>query len=398
MANFQYIARTPGGDEVTGVIQADNEAAVLRTLDERKLFPVRVAEQAVRRTVFRGGGRVRLREVGAMYGQLADLLRAGVVLVRSLETIARATTNRALQQTVLKLRDGISEGRTFADSLAARPETFPPLHAAMVRAGERGGFLEDVLSNLSQFLERQDELRSRVRGAMVYPLILVVLGALVGVFALTVLVPKFKPMFQNVSLPLPTVILFALSDLFVKQWPLAIGLLLLAGVGISAFLRSDVGRQAWARCKLKIPVFGQAIRMVSITRFCRIFGTMLANGVPILQALEISKDASGSLLLAQSVEKATENVRAGEPLNEPLRQSGVFPADIIEMIAVAEESNQLEKVLLQIADTVERRTNRQVDVAVRLVEPLILVLLAAAIGFMAVGLLFPIFTMASLMR
>jgi general secretion pathway protein F/type IV pilus assembly protein PilC len=255
-----------------------------------------------------------------------------------------------------------------------------------------------VLTNLSDFLDRQDELQSKVRGAMIYPLVLVSLGVIVTLFSLVVLVPRFKPMFHGIPLPTPTTILFALSDLFMEQWHVLISLLVLAGLGVTAFLRSDFGRQAWARWRLKIPIFGPAVTMVSITRFCRILGTMLANGVPILQALGIAKDATGNVVLAGSIEKATENVRAGEPLNQPLRQSGMFPAEIMEMIAVAEEANQLEKVLLQIASTVERRTNRQVDQAVRLIEPLILVVIAGCIAFVAVGLMYPIFTMSRMLR
>jgi general secretion pathway protein F/type IV pilus assembly protein PilC len=268
----------------------------------------------------------------------------------------------------------------------------------MAHAGERGGFIEDVLTNLAEFLDRQDELSSKVRGALIYPAVLVCLGVAATLISVVVLVPQFKPMFQNIPLPVPTTILFALSDLFREDWMLLVSLVVLIGLGAGGFLRSRFGREAWGRWRLKIPVFGLAVRMVSITRFCRIFGTMLANGVPILQALEISKDATGSTVLSASIHKAAENVRAGEPLAEPLKQSGMFPAQIMEMVAVAEESNQLEKVLLQIADTVERRTNRQVDQAIRLIEPLILVVIAGAIGFVAVGLLYPIFTMAKTLR
>jgi general secretion pathway protein F/type IV pilus assembly protein PilC len=167
---------------------------------------------------------------------------------------------------------------------------------------------------------------------------------------------------------------------------------------ISAFFRSEAGRRAWDRWRMRIPVFGKAARMVSITRFCRILGTMLANGVPILQALAISKDSAGSDALARGIERASEAVRAGELLAEPLRTSGMFPPEILEMVAVAEESNQLEKVLIQIADKVDKRTSRQVDEAVRFIEPMILVLIAAAIGFVAVGLLYPIFNLARTLR
>jgi general secretion pathway protein F len=392
MATFQYRARTAAGDQIAGVIQADNETAVVRALDERNLYPIRIAEQRDRRA--RVGGKIRLRDIGVMYGQLADLLRAGVPLLRALETIARAGVGERLAKALLALRDGVSAGKALADAMADAPTAFPSLHVAMIRAGEKAGFLEDVLSNISTFIERVDELRSKIRGAMIYPLVLSILGVTVTIGMLVWFVPRFRPIFGDRVLPWPTRMMFGLSDAMMNQWPVLLG----AGCGAVGcvwwFIRSEWGRRVWERWRLKIPVLGRVIRTISVTRFCRILGTMLANGVPILQALAISKDATGSVILADSIEEAAEAVRAGESLSAPLRAGGLFPVQILEMIAVAEESNQLEKVLVEIADTVERRTDRQVDQAVHLIEPLILVLMAITIGLLAVGLLYPILTMA----
>jgi len=394
MATYEYIARTAGGEKVTGEMQADSETAVVRTLDERQLYPVRVSEQAEQHIVSGRGRRIRGRDVGVAYGQMADLLNAGVSMLRTLETLARAGANRNLCEVFLRVRDDVAAGKTLAEALGVHPSVFTPLHSAMVRAGEHGGFLEDVLSNLADYLERQDELRSRVRGAMIYPVVLTCIGALLITTVLVALVPQFKPFFANVPKPMPTVVLFALSDLLVEQAPLLLGLIVLAVLGIRALLRSEFGRDLWDRWRLRLPLFGRTMRMVSITRFCRILGTLLANGVPILQSLAVSKDATGCAVLAGSIATAAESVKAGEALAGPLARSGLFPEEIVEMIAVGEESNQLEKVLLQVAETVERRTARQVDQLMRLIEPLILVLLAVAIGFVAVGLLYPIFTMS----
>jgi len=390
MATYQYLARTAAGEEITGVLQADNESAAARALDERELYPIQVSEQrAVRRA-----GKVRSRDVGVVYGQLADLLRAGVPMLRALETIARAGINKKLAKVILRVREGVASGRSLADAMAEQPRTFPSLHAAMVRAGEKAGFLEDVLANLSDFIERVDELRSKIRGAMIYPALLMTLGAGVTTFVLTWFVPQFKPLLAGRELPLPTQIMFTLSDLLLEHWPLLLGGVFMVVVGVVIFVQSGSGRRAWERWRLRIPLVGRVIRTISITRFCRILGTMMANGVPILTALNISKDSTGSAILADSIEQAAESVRAGETLSEPLKASKLFPVEVLEMIAVAEESNQLERVLVNIANTVERRTDRQVDQAVRLLEPLILVLLAATIGLVAVGLLYPILTMA----
>lgn len=392
VASYQYLARTAGGEEVAGVLQAENEAAAARALDDKKLFPVRIEEQAVVRTARRQ--RVRLRDVGVFYGQLSDLLGAGVPLLRALDILIRVGVRRQFTEVLGDVRERVAGGEPLADAMAAHPHVFASLHVAMVRAGERAGFLEQALANLTGFIERQDELRSKVHGALIYPVVLTVLGVVMVTGILMFLVPRFRGLLEGVALPMPTQLLFGLSDLLVHNWPVVLGMLVMVTLGLRAYVQSASGRRTWESWRMRLPVLGGAMRMVAITRFCRVLGTMLDNGVPILQALAISKDATGSLLMAVSIDEAAENVRAGAPLAEPLKRNPMFPAEIAEMIAIGEESNQLEKVLVQVADTVERRTNRQVDQAVRLIEPLILILLAAVIAFVAIGLLYPVFTMA----
>ncbi len=231
-----------------------------------------------------------------------------------------------------------------------------------------------------------------------YPAVLACFGALVLVVILTALVPKFIPLFADVPLPAPSRILFGISEMLTKHLVIMLGLIFLTGIGIRSVLRSKAGYEMWDRWRIKLPVVGKVLKLVAITRFCRVLGTMLANGVPILQALAIAKDATGSNVISLTVEQATENVRAGETLAQPLREGKLFPAEVVEMIAVGEESNQLEKVLVQIADTVERRTNRQVDMAVRLIEPAILLLMGMTIGFVAVGLLYPMLIMSQALK
>jgi general secretion pathway protein F/type IV pilus assembly protein PilC len=397
MGEFEYTARTDRGERVSGMIDADNEAAVLRWLEQKNLFPLAIADMAEatghrQRPAKR---RVSSRDVGIMYGQLADLIGSGVPLLRALDTLIKSTVNARLVEVLKETRADVADGQSLTEAMRKHPQVFPALHTAMVQAGERASFLEDVLRSLANFLERLDELRSKVLGAMVYPALLTVVGLGVMIGALIFFVPRFEPLLSGIHQTLPTRVLFALSHAVRGYWYLI--LLALAGTGgmLWSTLKSASGQRWIERWRLRIPVAGTALRMVAITRFCRILGTMLANGVPLLQALSISKASTGSPLLADRVAEAAENVRAGKPLTEPLRVGGLFPEQIIAMITVAEESNQMEKVLLHIADTVERRTNRQVDQAVRLVEPLILCGVAAGIGFLALGLLLPIFTMAS---
>lgn len=397
MTQFHYTALSDAGEKVSGILEAETEAAVLRLLEEKQLLPmsVRGAAAATGLKGRLGQRRVRNRDLGLMYGQLADLTGSGVPLLRALDSLIRSTSSAPLVEILKEIRANVADGQSLTECMRAFPKVFPPLHVAMVQAGERAAFLEQVLRGLSEFLERLDELRSKVLGALLYPALLTVVGTAVLLGALVFFVPRFEPLLANVKKPLPTEIIFALSQAVRGYWYV---LLLVAGGGAALAwvnLTSRKGRRWIEEWRLKVPVVGTALRLLAITRFCRILGTMLTNGVPLLQALKISKDATGSPILAERIAEATEAVRDGQRLSKPLSVGGFIPSQILAMITVAEESNKVDKVLLQIADTVERRTNRQVDSAVRLVEPAILCVVAAGIGFLALGLLLPIFTLAS---
>ena len=395
MPKFQYTARNLSGGKVAGLIEADGEGAAIQLLERKELYPVDIwnTEDKADNRLFRG--RISNRDLGVMYGQLSDLLGSGVPLLRALKSIVKSTVNKRLKGVLGDIHNSVADGKSLYESMAEHHNIFPALHTVMVQAGERASFIEEVLESLSVFLERLDELRGKVLGALIYPVMLVMLGGTVMVSALVLFVPKFEPMLAGIEKPMPTEVIFFLSESIRNYWAIiatAIGALV---AFFWSAMQSQSSKRAMERWRLKIPVAGTAMRMVAITRFCRILGTMLANGVPILQALAISRDATGSALLAENIDDAIKNVRAGEPLTEPLKGGGLFPEQVLAMISVAEESNQLQKVLLHIADSVERRTNQQVDQAVRLIEPVILCMVAAGIGFLALGLLLPIFTMAS---
>lgn len=395
MPRFTYTALSESGAQTTGTLDAESEAAALRQLADRRLFPVRIQGDRAASDDKPRRRKVKSAELGTLYSQLADLLGAGVPLLRALDSLGKSTVNPTLKELIREIRTAISEGQSLTDALKSHPDVFPILHTAMIQAGERAAFLEEVLRSLSGFIERFDELRSKVIGSLIYPALLATLGTVVMVAALIFFVPKFEPILGNVKKPLPSELLFAASRIARNYWYIAIPVLVGAGFGLWSMLKSESQRRRLETWQLKIPVVGNALRLLAITRFCRILGTMLANGVPLLQALRISRDATGSTILSERIAEATESVRDGKRLSEPLAAGGFIPEQILAMITVAEESNKLHEVLVQIADTVERRTNRQVDQAVRLIEPVILCAVAAAIGFLALGLLLPIFTMAS---
>ena len=396
MPAFVYTARKRTGEQVEGLMQADTEAAVVRALDEQAMVPVRIVPQTS--VGLRGGAKVKLREVGVIYSQLGDLLTAGVPLLRAMTILAKVGLSDRAARLMVEVREDVAAGETLADAMGKHTQAFSGLHTAVIRAGERAGFLEDALHSLAGYIERQDELSGKVRGAMIYPAVLMSAGGAIVTFLLVWLVPRFQPMFARMELPLPTAVLFGLSNLLRHHLAMVLGAIVVAVVGTRAILRSRTGRTVWETYRLRLPILGKVLRMVGVTRFCRVLGTMLANGVPILQALAIAKDATGSSIMAAHIQQAAENVRAGDSLAEPLDRSGLFPPEIVEMIAVGEESNQLETVLVRTADTVDRRTTRQVDQAVRLIEPIILILLAGLVGFIAMGLLYPVFMMSQTLQ
>lgn len=396
MPTFAYKARSTSGEEVKGTLIADSSLAAARVLDEKALLPVELEELRPRRSLLTGGARrISMSKVGQMYEQLADLLRAGVPILRALEVLSQQTTSPALSQVLREVKDDVAGGDALAEAMSKHKNAFPELHASMVRAGEKGGFLEDVLANLSDFVNRQDALKNKFIGALIYPSVLMLGAAGAVTFIMAYVVPKIRQVLVGQVLPLPTVMVFGVSDVVRDHGVLLFGGIALVVGTVIAYFRSAAGREVWSRVQLKLPGLGRIYTMIAICRFCRVFGTMLKNGIPILQALKISKDSTGNTLLAAAIDNASEAVRGGESLAGPLAASKTFPQAIIDMIAVAEESNNLDKVLVEIANTQEERTARQIDFTMRMLEPLLLMVMGVMIAFIAVALLVPILRMAT---
>ncbi|MFO0840352.1 MAG: type II secretion system F family protein [Phycisphaerae bacterium] len=396
MPTFVYRARNSGGESVNGTLVADTQIAAARMLDERALLPIELSELKTQQRSFLTGGtrRISLSKVGIIYEQLADLLKAGVPVLRALSVLAKQST-AGLTRVLREVHESVSGGDTLADAMDKHPEAFPSLHVSMIRAGEKGGFLEDVLTRLSEFVARQDALKNKFIGAMVYPCILLLGGLSAITTLMAYVVPKIRGLLEQRQLPIVTHIVFAISDVISNHYLELLGGLTVLIVAVVGFVQSRAGKTLLSQAQLRAPVVGRVFTMIALCRFCRIFGTLLANGIPILQALKISKDSTGNEILSDSIERAAESVRGGESLTVPLAASRVFPPAMIDMIAVAEESNTLEKVLVEIADTQEERTARQIELAVRLIEPLMLLFMGLMVMTIAVALLLPILSMAS---
>ncbi len=392
MTTFSYIARDPAGQRVTGTVAAATEQAALSELAARELAPVEV--RAVRATP-RLRRRVSTRHLANAYRQLADLLRAGLPLLRAIQLLAKGRSNPRLAAVWESLAKEIADGARLADSMGHHPDVFPKIQVAMIRAGERGGFLEQVFARLGTFLEQQANMRARVLGNLIYPIVLLSVGLAIIVAALVFFVPKFQTFYGRIELPIPTRILLAASNVLTNYWP---GVLAAAVIVVLAWVwlgrRSDV-RRAVARWQLRLPKLGAIVGGLAVARFTRILGTLLGNGVPMLAAMQISRDAAGHVLLAEAVDRATEAVRAGEPLAKPLAESGMFAEEVAEMIAVGESANNLPEVLVTIAETIERRIDRMLGLFVQLMEPLLLLLLAGAVLFIFIALIVPMLRLSS---
>lgn len=398
VAKYDYIALDSGGKRVTGVLAASNESALLAELESRRLTPMSVRERGERGglSLRRGVGR---RPMGQAYTQVADLLRAGVPLLRAIRLIAGRKKQTRLTEVYGELADRVAAGDDLAAAMDERPDVFPAVHVAMVRAGERGGFLERVLARLGSMVIAEAELRGKVLGALAYPAFLVVVGVVIIAVVFTMFVPQFRKVVEEANVPLPTItkIVFGANDIFRWTWPGLVAAAVVIPVAVVSGLTRPGVREWVDVVKARLPVVGPLVRTLAAARFCRMLGTMLDNGVPLLAGMSIAKDAAGNVLMERAISTAAEAVRAGQPLSGPLGESGLFEDDVVEMIAVAESANNLDEVLLSVAETSESRVDRLISTAVRLVEPVLLVFLAGSVGMIAAALVIPMTKMGRAM-
>jgi general secretion pathway protein F/type IV pilus assembly protein PilC len=402
MPEFTYEAMASSGIRSQGTLTAGSEREVMTMLDARGLFPVRIAaKKAV--VAGKGGGlfrgRVSSRQLATFYAQMADLLHSGVPLLRSIDLLERQYKTVPLGEVLREVRARVADGTGLAESMALHPNVFNELSVSMVRAGQEGGFLEDVLRRIADFTEHQEDLKSKVTGALAYPVFLGTAGFIVLNVLIIFFVPKFEPIFnrleQQGQLPWITIVVVGISR-FLQTWFIPILALLIGGFfGLRYWAKTAGGRRKLDAWRISMPGAGKIFLNLAISRFSRILGTMLKNGIPILQALRIAKDSTGNRVLADAIESAAENVKSGDRLAEPLAACTYFPRDVIEIIAVGEESNNLEKVLLDIADGLEKRTSRQLELFVRLLEPIMLLVMAGVVLIIVLALLMPIFRMSS---
>ena len=397
MPDFAYTARNMTGEKISGRISAASEREAISLLTGQSLFPMEVKAEKQRSTGF--GKRVRGQIMALTYNQLSSLLRSGVPLLRSLHVLRDQCSHPALKQVLEDIHSRVEDGATLAEAMARHPRVFNEMAVSMVRAGGEGGFLEEALERVAMFTEQADDLKARTTGALAYPAFLAVAGTIVVTFLVVVFVPKFAKMFDKLrargELPVLTDYLLNFSD-FIRAYGLYVGILAVIGIYfLGQRLKTERGRFLADRAKIRIPGIGGIFLDLAVARFCRVLGTLLRNGVPILKSLQISSSATGNRVLSQAIGNASENISSGASLAGPLASSGYFPKLVVEMITVAEEANTLDTVLVEIADGLEKRTSRRLDLFVRLLEPVMLLIMAGIVLCVVIALLLPVIKMSS---
>lgn len=401
MPDFSYRAKTTTGSLAEGVVQADSQQEAIRQLTRQELFPIDVRNAAAG---WKQWGisfhRVGAETIADLLTQLSDLLGNGVSLLDSLKILAEQTPDPALQEILVEVRGNVAEGINLDDALARHPKIFSNLTVSMVRAGLEGGFLEESLERVANFLRKETALRNKVIGAMSYPMILAGIGLCFMIALVVVIVPMFEAYFDKliksgVGLPLITQILILVSEGLVRYGLLAvIGVAGLALV-VKKFLETQTGRRLFDQYKLKLPLAGTIFHETAVSRFCRVLGTLLRNGVQILKSLKIAGHSVGNVMLQEAIERSAENISSGNRLSEPLRESGLVSPQVIAMIRVAEESNTLDEVLVKISDRMDQKIEQRLDAMVRLIEPLMLLTIGAIVMSIIIGVLLPIFDLTS---
>jgi len=338
---------------------------------------------------------VKTADLASFNRQLADLLGAGIPLVKALSILGRQTDNEALRGIINTINSDVSGGLTFADALGKHPREFSKLYTAMVRSGEAGGMLDEVLNRLADFSEQEEQLKGRVKSALAYPVVMVVAGSGAIFVIFTYVVPKIVGTFAelNQTLPAITQLLIAVSNFTASYWYLVLGGIAAAVASFWQFVRTPQGRVAWSVLQLRLPLFGDLVRKREVARFSRTLGSLLRNGVSILSALAITRDVLENEVVRGEVDKVQEQITQGAGIAEPLRNSAVFPPVTVNMMSVGEETGNLQNVLLRISESYEIEVERKVRTLTSLIEPLIICVMGLVVGFIVIAMLLPIFSL-----
>lgn len=390
MGKYAYKARSRDGKIISGEMEGDSKDVVTARLREKGFFVTSVKEKSKEIVLFQK--KVKTYEVAVFARQFATMIGAGVPLVRCLGILNEQCENPRFRQILSKIRSDVESGATFSKSLEKYPEVFTNLFVDLVRAGEAGGILDEILNRLANYLESSEQLKSKVKGALTYPIVVATIALLVVFFLLTFVLPNFKNIFSGMgeaTLPLPTRVLLQLSD-FLSAYFVFILMGIAAFIyGLRKFFTTKQGRRIWDVNILRMPVVGNLLRKVAIAKFTRTLGTLVASGVPILQALEVTAATAGNVVIADAIHKTRVSIREGESIAEPLKASGVFPPMVVQMIAVGEETGELDNMLIKIADFYEQEVDTAVKGLTSVIEPIIIVFMGVVVGGIVMAIFLP---------
>jgi type IV pilus assembly protein PilC len=395
MATYAYTIRDASGRLTSGTSEAENEEILRRLLQEQGFTVVETKLTGATRKKKAGGGwgRVKLADLSIFCRQFSTMIDAGVSLVRALDVLGEQTQNPKLKRMILDIQVEVESGQTLSKAMSKYPKTFTNLFIGLIRAGEVGGVLEESLQRLSHFLEKDMELRRKVKAALTYPCIVVVVAVGIVVGLCTFIVPKFVELFKDLGvkeLPTMTQVLVDFSDFLKAKWYIALLGLIFFYIAIKMFGTTRVGRRVIDRIKLKIPVFGKLHHKIVLARFARTLGTLLVSGVPILQALETVAGVVGNGIVSEAVMMARARIREGDRINDPLEKSRMFPPMVVHMISIGEESGALDHMLTKIAEFYEQEVEASLASLTSAIEPVLIVFLGVVVGFIVIAMFMPL--------
>jgi type IV pilus assembly protein PilC len=397
MSEWVWEARSTAGELRKGTMEAENAELVQSRLRAQKLSPVKVKKKP-REINLTIGSPVGEKDLVVFTRQFATMIDAGLPLVQCLEILSQQGDNKAFNRILRDVKGHVEHGGTFSDALSRHPKVFDPLFTNLVAAGELGGILDTILQRMATYIEKRAKLKRQVRSAMVYPTGILVVALGVVTLMMAWVIPAFKDMFADFGgedqLPAVTQFVISLSEGFLTTGPYVFALLLLAGAGIVYSYRTRQGKRFWHRLMLTLPIIGPVMRKIAVARFTRTLGTLLSSGVPILDAMTIVGRSAGNVVVEEAVVTTADRIREGRTMSEPLMETRVFPAMVVQMIGVGEQTGALDQMLNKIADFYEDEVDAAVGALTSLLEPLMMVVIGGIVGFILIAMYMPIFEIA----
>jgi type IV pilus assembly protein PilC len=395
VTQFTYTARAVNGELKSATIEAPNRDEVIKQLRQQRLNVVKIDEGTAQKK--KSLGAIKMRDIVIFTRQFSTMINSGLPLVQALDILAQQSESPALKDVTRQVVFDVESGNTVADALRKHPKAFSELYVNMVAAGEAGGILDTILMRLAVFMEKNDALIRKVKGAMIYPGVIMSVAAIAITVLLVFVIPTFQSMFESahIALPLPTRIVIGLSHLLKQYWWVLVG-----AIGASVFLlrryyATSNGKLTIDRMMLKAPVLGDVLRKSAVSRFTRTLGTLISSGVSILDGLEITAKTSGNRVIQDAIMESRASIAGGETIAAPLKKSQVFPPMVISMINVGEQTGGLDEMLTKIADFYDEEVDAAVSGLLALMEPVMIVFLGVVVGGMVVAMYLPIFDMVN---